>query len=176
MQNHNQTWIFNILPSNKQRRERWLQATGRAQQRLRFCNPRYLVSQLNAKELYFSSFVKSMHQIFTQMYLIKVYLKSSLLVHHPIFTYLNLPTNIPQTGTCYFNGPPPSPSLEGSPGDKWTQSLITNFFSTSQITTSKIYRSKYGNAFENLHIYVRVHLKQYSENFVYLIYFAYQVS
>ena len=69
---------FYILPSNKQRRERWLQATGRAQQRLRFCTPRYLVGQLNAKELYFCSFVKSMHQIFTQMYLIKVVFKKIL--------------------------------------------------------------------------------------------------
>ena len=69
---------FYILPSNKQRRERWLQAIGRAQQRLRFCTPRYLVGQLNAKELYFCSFVKSMHQIFTQMYLIKVVFKKIL--------------------------------------------------------------------------------------------------
>ena len=30
---------FYILPSDKQRRRRWLQASGRVQQRLSFCTP-----------------------------------------------------------------------------------------------------------------------------------------
>ena len=96
---------FYILPSNKQQRERWLQATGRAQQRLRFCTPRYLVGQLNAKELYFCSFVKSTHQIFTQMYLIKVYLKKFSFGSSPHFYVFEPPNKYPPNRYMPFQRP-----------------------------------------------------------------------
>ena len=62
-----------------------------------------------------------MHQILTQMYLTvcigplymeiptELFLKNSSFDVQPIFPHLNLPTKIPQTGTCHFNGAPHFP-------------------------------------------------------------------
>ena len=52
---------FYILPSDKQRRWRWVQAIGRVQQRLMFLHSS-LVDQLYVKEVYFCSFVTKSNQ------------------------------------------------------------------------------------------------------------------
>ena len=65
VQTHNQrsqpNLNFYILPSDKQRRRRWLQAIGRVQQRLMFLYSS-LVDQMYVKEVYFCSFVTKSNQ------------------------------------------------------------------------------------------------------------------
>ena len=49
MQNHNQTLIFEIFSSDKQRHQCFLQAIGWAQQRLGFCTPPQLINCMQRK-------------------------------------------------------------------------------------------------------------------------------
>ena len=89
---------------------------------------------------------------------------------HRIFSHLNLPTTITPKSLCYFNSALPSlpPTLfKASPGDTWTQSLVTNFLSFNprhyeSITICNIYRSpqaRFPIFFLKIHITKSYHIR-----------------
>ena len=93
-----------------------------------------------------------MHPIFTQMYLTvsigpshmesptELFIKKFFFPGSFHFSYLNLPTKIPKTGTCNFNGPPPS-LIPRNNSSKHINPVVSNYFSQFQ-PSSVSYNSK----------------------------------
>ena len=135
---------FCILWSDKQRHRCWPQAVGWAGHNsvLNFALLTSWSTVCKGSVQFCHKIQWSMHQILTRMYLTvsvrpshmesptELFIKKFFFRCYPIFSHLNLPVEIPPNRYISFQRPTTLPlSPKTTPGDTWTQSLITNFLS-----------------------------------------------